>query len=79
MDRHWYQNTKMLVKQVQIPLEANFFDQINLPFEHYEVIQSRQHCQLCVLRENSKSINEVNVHARHDTSFTYTIAQLVLR
>ena len=25
------------------------------------------------------SINEVNVHARHDTSFTYTITQSVLR
>ena len=33
MDRHWDQNTKMLVQLVQFPLEAaNFFAQINLPF-----------------------------------------------
>ena len=33
MDRHWDENARVLLKQVQFPLEvANYFAQINLPF-----------------------------------------------
>ena len=31
MDRHWDENTKVLVQQVQIPLEANFLLKLIYP------------------------------------------------
>ena len=67
MDRHGDENPKLSVLQVQIPLEANFFANINLPLTMKQC--KNDICQLCVSRENSNRLKTVGMPARYLVAF----------